>query len=522
MKIFLRTVWVLVVAGLLPSSAQSADDFPASTDAMARHIDRLLAARWKAEGVQPAAVSSDAEFLRRIYLDLTGVVPTVSQARAFLDSEDPDKRTRLIDQLLESPGFATHMANTWRNRLLPNELDIAQQQNVAGLQNWLREQFVNNLRYDNLVAEFLVATGTGQRGPGVFYTALELKPEKLAANTARIFLGLQIQCAECHDHPSDRWTRKDFWGYAAFFAQLQGPTGRPTPNQAMQIVDLPRGEVTLPDSDEVVAPRYPGGGAPRAEDGGTRRLQLSIWMASRDNPYLARAAVNWGWAHLFGRGIVEPLDDLSDKNPPSHPQVLADLTRYFVRQGFDVRELFRTLANTNAYQLSSSPAAGKLQPPELFAQMAIKSLTPEQLYDSLNRTLARQPTMNVGFNLGQPRLFDPRRQQFIRRMQTQTRNPTEYEAGLPQALQLMNGPTIGEATDPERSALLVSLEAPFFKDEQRLDVLFLATLSRRPTAKERDNFLAYIRRGGAAGNRRKAAGDVLWALLNSAEFALNH
>ncbi len=241
---------------------------------------------------------------RRVaYLDLTGVIPRVSDARAFLSDERPDKRARLVDALLVSPGHATHMANTWRNIVLPSGGSDPEQLNaVVGLQNWFRGKFVENMRYDRIVSDFLVATAGDEAGPALFYTALELKPERVAADTSRIFLGLQISCAECHNHPFDKWTQQDFWGYAAFFARLERPAqnrGR----QPFRLIDADKGEVKLPGSEEIVLPKYPGG-TPVGEDTGTRREQLSIWMASRDNPFLAKAAVNRVWAQLFGRGFV--------------------------------------------------------------------------------------------------------------------------------------------------------------------------------------------------------------------------
>ncbi len=521
MTILSRTVLVLSLGAgfVFPPLLHAADRIPTSPDEMALRIDQLLAERWQRESdeVQPAPPTDDAEFLRRIYLDLTGITPTVAQARKFLASKDAKKRSELISRLTRSAGFATHMATTWRNRLLPDNFDPAQLQSAAGLQNWLRDQFVDNLRYDNLVAEFLVAKGGGNRGPGIFYTSHEIKPEKLAASSAQVFLGLQIQCAQCHDHPTDRWTQEDFWGFAAFFAQLQQPanSGLGANNQ---IEDLPSGEVTLPDTEVVVSPKYPAGREPNADERGSRRRQLAIWMASRDNPYLPRAAANWAWAHMFGRGIVDPVDDLSDNNPPSHPELLDELSQYFANQGFDLQLLLKTIALTDAYQRSSRGGNEAAATPSLFAKMALKTLSPEQLYDSLAQCLARQPLV-----VGQRgALLDSRRQQFIARMRTQSRNAMEYETGLPQALMMMNGPLIGEATHAERSGLLTSLEAPFFQNSQRLDALMLATLSRRPHEAERQRFEAFLAEGEKDGQTRRALSDVLWALLNSAEFALNH
>ncbi|MEO8498678.1 MAG: DUF1549 and DUF1553 domain-containing protein [Planctomycetota bacterium] len=507
------TLLIAFVVLSLPAAADDAKEKLRSE--MIARIDGSLAERWKTEGIEPAQPSDDSEFVRRVYLDLTGVIPRVAEVREFLEDDRADKRTQLIERLLASPRYPTHLASTWRQVMVPGGLDLEQLQNVAGVQNWLRRQFAQNMRYDRIVSDFLVATGGGEAGPALYYTSLELKPEKLAASTARIFLGLQIECAECHPHPFDHWKQQDFWGYAAFFARLQQAENRRGPAE-VGLVDLDSGEVTLPDSETVVPPRYPDGNPVRKEAGGTRRVQLAIWMASRDNPYLAKAAVNRVWAHLFGRGLIEPVDDIGGHNPASHPKLFEELTAYFVDTGFDIKELLRTLANTNAYQLSSrldrEPYA-----PELFASMAIKTMTAEQLYDSLNRIAGGRPAEIPNFFAIRSSLFDQQRLAFVGKMQMRGSNATEFDAGVLQALTLLNGANINSPA--EQSGVLIALDSLLFSVEERLETLFLGTLSRRPTSDESAFFAAHV---NESSDHREALGDVLWALLNSAEFALNH
>ena len=513
-----QSVIAICIFTLVTTSGVRADETNAvRLEKIIQRIDSLLAARWKEAEVEPAASSSDSEFVRRVYLDLTGVIPRVSEVREFLEDEREDKRQKLIDRLLASPRYPTHMANTWRQIMVPGGLDLEQLQNVAGVQNWLRKQFAQNMRYDRIVSDFLVATGGGDAGPALFYTSLELKPEKLAASTARIFLGLQIECAECHPHPYDHWTQEDFWGYAAFFAQLEQSANRRSPVE-VGLVDLDTGDVTLPDSDTVVAPRYPDGSAVNADAGGTRRVQLAIWMASRDNPYLPKAAVNRMWAHLFGRGLIDPVDDIGEHNPPSHPELFDELTEYFVATGFDVQELLRTLANTKAYQLSSK-LEGEPHSLELFASMSVKTMTAEQLYDSLDRIAGGRPADIPNFFQIRSRLFDQQRLAFIGKMQMRGGNATEFDAGVLQALTLLNGSNVNQTSQADQSGVLVALNSPLFNDEERIETLFLGTLSRKPTSAEAALFVDHI---SGAENTGNAIGDVLWALLNSAEFALNH
>jgi hypothetical protein len=255
-----------------------------------------------------------------------------------------------------------------------------------------------------------------------------------------------------------------------------------------------------------------------------RRVRLAVWMTSGENKYFAKAAVNRLWAMMFGRGIVHPVDDLGDHNAPSHPELLDELARYFVDTGFDVRNLLRTLAATRAYQLSSESAADAADQPELFARMAIKTLTPEQLYDCLTEAMRKRQGASqfagqaVGF-----RGFDQTRQAFLAKFGTGGQSAAEYEAGIPQALTLMNGRLVREATDIAGSDILVALDAPFFASEaERVETLFLSTLSRVPSDVERAKFVTYAERRAAENQRRRGLSDILWALLNSAEFALNH
>jgi hypothetical protein len=516
----LALAWLLSAPTNAEEPAENQEKNAARATMVAR-LDELVQQRITAAGYKSVPPSSDEEFLRRIYLDLTGAIPHVADVRAFLSDEQPDKRSRLIDRLLASPAHATHLANTWRSFMLPGGLNLEQINNVVGVQNWLRQRFVENVRYDNLVSELLVASDGGEAGPALYYTSLELKPEKLAGSTARIFLGLQIECAECHDHPFDHWKQTDFWGYAAFFARLKQPDMMNLGARGRaRLIDLDEGEVKLPKSEDVVLPKYPGGSSPARDELGTRREQLAIWMASRDNPFLARAGVNRVWWHLFGRGLVEPVDDLSRQNPASHPELLDELARYFAASGFDLKELYRTITSSATYQRTSVWQA-EPPPPELYVHMSVKTLTADELYDSVNRVLHRrpQPMMN-GVNVASP-LLDPQRQAFLAKVQSSGRNFQEYHAGILQALGLINGSDLAEATDPERSPLLGSLQAPFFTDDDRIRTLFLATLARQPAEEELSLCQTQLARHPAS-DRGQGFSDILWVLLNSAEFAFNH
>ncbi len=286
-------------------------------------------------------------------------------------------------------------------------------------------------------------------------------------------------------------------------------------------MDTNAGEVRIPDTDDPVVPKFLQGDSSPDKSESTRRQRLAGWITSKNNPYFARAAVNRIWAIMFGRGIVEPVDDLGEHNPASHPEVLRELSEFFVKTGFDVNRLIRTLAATRAYQLSSRSKAGEERPPELFAQMAIKSLTAEQLYDCLLEGMRKRTIVPNNQTMG-TRSFDQRRTAFLAKFRAPTQGATEFESGIPQALTMMNGAMVRDATDLQSSDLLRSLEAPFISDEQVVRTLFLSTLSRFPDAEEQKLFGEYVELAKSNGNRRQALGDILWAILNSAEFVLNH
>ncbi len=498
----------------------SADPPPTATSAAtaAASVDQMMRQLWVERDVTSAHLCSDSEFLRRATLDLNGIIPTVAQVRAFLSDTDKNKRARVVDRLLDSPRYATHMANTWRDILLPGEFDPAQLPLANELHRWLQEKFAANWRYDRLVAEFISVQDAEAIGPAVFYQVHDTDPAKLAAATSRIFLGVQIQCAQCHDHPFDDWSQQDFWGYAAFFARLRASQPNSDP-LAFRLIDLTEGEVTLPDTEQVVLPRYPSRAAVDNRLGGTRRRQLAIWLASRDNPFLARAAVNRCWGQLFGRGLVDPVDDMGPNRPAVHPKLLERLSDEFIQSGFDLKSLWRTLVLSEVYQLSSEPgssassAGGQPASAEFFQRRLIRRLSPDQLYDSLRRSLLLPASGEFA--------ADAQRIGFLQAMRTTEPDPTTYGLGMQQVLTLINGPPLTIALTDHDSGLLGSLQAPFLTVDDQIDILLLATLSRYPTGREREKFGNYLRTAAneAQGER---PGDILWALLNSAEFQLNH
>lgn len=491
-----------------------APDSPVPTSAeMSARVDELLQQHLQEIGWKPATACSDAAFLRRASLDLTGWPPTASQVVEFVADPAVDKRQRLIDSLLDSPSSAIHFAKTWSSWMVPEDNNVeVMPGRQNGLQNWLRNRFAENLRYDRLVSDLLVATGSTENGPTGFFVSLEGKPEKIAAKTARVFLGVQLDCAECHDHPFDRWSQEDFWGYAAYFAQLSID-----PDQAMmgigEVLDTGEGEVMIPGSEQVVAPKPLVNTGFSGLSSGTRRQQLTLWLTARENPFVARAAVNRVWGLLFGRGLIEPIDDMRSLEIASHPQLLRELSEYFAATGYDLRNLIVTLANTAAYSRDTWHENGNV-PETSYAVMATKPLTEVQIVNSLahvarevagDDNLASQAALRV--QLGKLR-----------------GDASEAKLGMVSALVTLHGDGFDAVSRDGKSRLLKALEAPYLDARQKIRWLFLATLSREPTTEEQRAFSDALSQAtdtvDAAESSAAWQSDLLWALINSTEFAM--
>ncbi|APZ92956.1 DUF1549 and DUF1553 domain-containing protein [Fuerstiella marisgermanici] len=512
-------------AGLFGAASgwQPVDVSQGSNDDVLQQLDHLMAKLWEDNGVDPAEPAGDEELLRRVYLDLAGRIPAVTEVRNYLNDKSPNRYVALVERLLMSADFASHLAATYRRFLIPEGVDLTAFGGVEAFDKWLSERFASNDSYDEVVRSLLLAEGRLSRsGPLLFYSAAKLDPDQLASRTSRVFLGMRLECAQCHDHPFEPWSQKDFWSYAAFFARISRPQGTlENVSTVMRVRDVERGEVMIPDSDEVVPPRFLNSAAP-VDDGQAdqRRQKLAKWLTGADNPYFPRAAANRVWGQMFGRGIVDPVDDFGVENPPVSPEVLDLLAGHFIRTKFDLRELFRTIALSRAYRLSSGADVQDYLRVNMFAQMNVKTLTAEQVYDCI--TVATMPSgaATEGFNV--VRFGNTPRDEFLRQFRTPSGRQTEYLGGIPQALTLMNGTLIDGATGLASSGLLKSLAAPFFQNKQRIEILYFATLSRQPTASEWELLNEYISEDLSGPALQEGLADVLWAVLNSAEFTMNH
>lgn len=538
------TAWFGVFGSPIPADS---DEKPAVTESaastadnvrdalrLAEKIDGFISQRWKAEKVAPAGAVDDAAFIRRVSLDIAGKIPAVADLHEFLDDSSPEKRQRLVERLLDSPAYIMHFSNVWRAVMLPEaDSNLEVRFLVPGFEAWLRKQLSANTGFDAVVREILTVPVDPRLmsnpfqpqtdvSPVGFYQAKQLKPENLAAGTARMFLGVRIECAQCHDHPFDDWKREQFWGYAAFFAGVERDQTAAGALDAIRELFGSR-EVQIPGTEKKVVPTYLDGESPKLKFRDSPRKTLADWMISQNNSYFARTAVNRVWGHFFGIGIVNPVDDFTADNPPSHPELLDELASQFAAHKFDFKFLIRAITASKTYQLSSQQVdksdKGK-ENPRLFARMALKGLSAEQLFDSIAQATGYHEPF--GSRNPQGMMNNSQREEFIRMFENVRDSVTEQQTTILQALSMMNGQFVSEATGIEKSGTLAAVvEFPLMSTAERIETLYLAALSRPPRADELERLLKYVDTGGAAGDPKKALSDVFWALLNSSEFLFN-
>lgn len=508
---------------LLPFVAPVGATEPAE---LSRIIDAHLETKLVAAGIEPAPLVDDATFLRRVSLDVIGRLPMPEEVTAFVDDPAPDKRATLVDRLLQSPEHADHFARTWR-ALLVAESDTDRQiaYFVPGFEAWLRERRQQRAGFDVMVRELLTVpiTGTKERpqlvltdlkaaNPIAFIACKNASAADIAATTMRLFLGVRLECAQCHNHPFDDWTQEQFWNQAAFFAGIERQ-GRGA--FAPILEDRTRTSLMVDNSTRVAAARFLDGRDPELSRDESPRVALADWITAPDNQQFAMAISNRIWGELIGVGIVDPVDDMHAGNPPSHPELLQALAIAFRESRFDLDLLYRAICLSDVYQRTSA-VGDRAADPHLFVSRVLKPMTGEQFYDSLAQAI----------ELDRPRGRMQQRDDATRRrivdLFAAHGNLRDPETSVVQALNLMNGPLVGRAVDAERSPVLQDLLAqPDLSDADRIEQLFLRTCSRRPTTQEREELTSYVASGGDA-ERARRLGDLFWSLLNSAEFRWNY
>jgi hypothetical protein len=480
--------------------------------------------------VPPSPPAGDAAFLRRVSLDLTGQLPQPDEVKAFSASTDPAKRANKVAELMRRIDFLAF----WKLKL-GDLLQISQARfgNGAGpFEGWLDQKLEEATPWDKMVIELLTALGNpaDPRTGGPVNFALDgADPSARAENTARRFLGLRLRCAQCHDHPFDVWTQDDYYGLSAFFAKVGrgGATSGPAMNLRLRVELDPKGEVIHLRTKQPALARFLGGADAAVAPGEDPRKVLADWITAPDNPFFARAMANWVWAQFFGRGVVDPPDDMSAANPPVHPELLDALARHFVSTGYDLRDLIRTIAESEIYGLASATLPGNERDTRLFSHHTPRPLSAHQMADAL--ALATQvPNVFAGRGLRAKtkaiEIFDPSSPSVIldtfgRCGRTEACSSVATpQLSLRQALLLIGGDAIDGKVSNLNGYLAHMLElgpAP----EEIVEYLYMRTLCRPPTDEERSHWEHELE---SAASLREAAEDLFWALLNSREFAFNH
>ncbi len=513
---------------------------PRDAVSVARQIDRLIDEQLAEKDISASPRATDAEFLRRVFLDMAGRIPSENEAREFLDSRDSDKRAELIERLLASPRYGQRFGTEWHNLFVGRETSMARPPDTRLLSAWLTKAFNENRPWNELVTQILTAKGSYAKNPaGIFFTLNGdsrgiPQPNVITGTVSQLFLGVQLQCAECHGHPYSHWSQTDFWKIAAFFGQVSQSSNKGGAKREIKETPLKpnqRAVIKIPESSftnvgREIEAALPGDGrdshnadARNADAKLGPRETFAAWLTSADNPYFALTIVNRLWAQFFGRGLVDPLNGFREDNEPSHPELLELLSREFVASGFDQKHLIRCLCNSPAYQRTSQALPKNRNDSTGLSHMNIKVLSAEALLDSLAIAFGREmlsaerPKMN--FRNPLLPLYSPR-EKFIRLFQTNRKfsDATEYTRGVPQLLFLMNQPQFNAG-----APFVKQLAADGNNPLQNIDRLYLATLSRRPSEQERDASIRFVKQQPTP---REGYDGVLWTLINRSEFNVNH
>ncbi len=537
---------VLVCAGLMVCllATPGWGDEPRLRDV----IDADLQAAWQEAKVTPAPLSTDAEFLRRVSLDLIGVIPAYDTAAAFLDDVQPDKRARLIESLLSDPRFARHQADIWDQNLFGRYPPGYETDKRDGIQAWLARQFSENVPYDRWVRALLRAEGnSADDGPSMYFAQYRNQPEDANEALTQTFLGVQLQCARCHDHPFESWTQQDFYGMAAFLARLEIVTvGKKENLLKFVVAEKSTGDLLFTGKakdqqpglkGEPVKPKFLLGEVlteppvpadfkeVRFEENKqppeplfSRKNQLADWITRPDNPFFSRAIANRIWAQYMGRGLIHPVNNMSPSNKPSRPQLLEALTRELVAHQFDLKWYMRELVSSQTYQLSSRGAedvplplwhqAGRIRP--LTAEELIDSWRTSAWYEKSERHAKEEPSKN--------RFHPIHREYMFQFFGIPNNGAGDFQGGLHEHLFLNNGP-LPSIFEVGKGTLVDWLNDATIPVEQRVERLYLATLSRRPLPEEMVKLTEFVT---VEKGQTPRWNDVVWSLVTSSEFRFNH
>lgn len=487
-------------------------------------IDKAVYTKLKTLNLIPSEQCDDATFIRRLYFDLIGTPPLPTMVRQFVEDDDKQKRRKLIDELLERPEFKDYQTILWSD-LLRNTRQLLEPDGVKAYTAFIRESFADNKPFNQFVKELLTAQGStfhNETAPANYFRVTGDATE-LTTSTTQIFLGVRTDCARCHNHPFDRWSQDDFYGFASFFARVRQYGGEAD----REIVIKAEGDDLMrqPRTGQVMPPKFLTADQPIANAKGDIRTQLADWITAKDNPFFAKATVNRVWKQFFGRGIVHPADDFRTTNPPINAPLLDALAEDFVSHNYDVKHLIRTICNSRIYQLSSKPNSTNADDTKNFSHYYIKRLGPAQLLDALTVATGVEenfPGVRTGtkaINLLDNSVGSYFLDVFGRSRRLQVAEPSQ-ETSMSQALALMNGGTVNNKIAAPEGRLSQLISRLGDRSEKAvLTELYLATLARFPSDAELKQNSDYIKK---IGTPREAYEDLMWAMLNSKEFLFNH
>ncbi|MGE0605849.1 MAG: DUF1549 domain-containing protein [Pirellulales bacterium] len=533
---------LLLCAGLLANIGRC-DERP-----LRDQIDAAISNAWQQQQVVPAPPSADGEFLRRVYLDLLGSVPTYDETVAFLANETADKRSRLVDLLLEDPRYAQHQADIWDQTLFGRHPPGYGTDQRGGIQAWLRQQFAENIAYNTWVRALLRAEGNSvEQGPPVYWMQYSRQPEDASESVSQIFLGVQLQCARCHDHPFENWTQTDFYGLAAFLSRLEvvqvgtkdnlamfaigekssgdilftGPAKDQQPGQQGEpvkpkfLLGDPLAEPPLPDDFKET--RFEANKPPPAPLF-SRRDQLADWITQPDNPYFARAIANRLWAQYLGRGLIHPVDNMSPSRLASHPELLTTLTTSLVEHSFDLKWFVRELVNSQTYQLSSAGSTGEAQP-LWFQHARTRPLSAEELVEAWRVVSGYNQAESLAGKPPATNRFQPLTGGYVLQFFGEpVTGAGDIQIGLAEHLYQNNG-ELGQFLVERPGTLLAELASPDATWESRVDRLYFQILNRPAQADERQQLVELLSSGATPA---EALRNVVWAMLTCGEFRFNH
>ena len=496
-------------------------------------IDEIVWQRLQELKLRPSDAIDDATFQRRVHLDLIGRLPTPDEVRVFLADEDPDKRLQLVDAVLERPEYADHWASKWADLLRPNPYRVGIKATL-NLDAWLRKVFRQNLSYDVWVQQLVTAQGSTWRNGAATFFRDRREPEEITTAISQLFLGVRLECAKCHHHPFEVWGQDDFYGLAAYFAQVgrKGAGISPPISGGEEIVfDQSSGEVHHPLTRQVVAPRPLIESEKTQDTDASRRTQFAEWLVSNDNPYFARAGANRIWAELMGRGLVDPVDDLRSTNPASNEELLDALAQEFRRVRFDQKEFIRTITQSYVYQLSSVPNETNTADRRNYSRHYRRQMPAEVLLDAVCDVTGVPEAFLGDSALGVPpgsraaeawtfRLSSQFLDAFGRPDANQD-PPCERigDSTVVQALHMMNAQHLHDKVIHE-SGRALQLASGERSSTEILNELYLSTFSRFPSEEEIQAAKPLF--GDNAEERQRATEDLLWSLLNSPEFLLQN